>query len=275
VAFIDTMRLAITRAATDPANAEIQSREVLAAAHPARAYLGLDGRDAWPPNSRQVARARRRGDGGTSSRNILWIVSLFITATKTRPISAAMDKSRDIASRASISIAAEGSGISVVRSLPWYRIVIANSAKGTARAAGCDTSFCSGTCAMPIEHGVKIVRPLTSAVWRPEPLIGRKLIPSLEHVTWRDPTVTPTRLAISSRLIPTATKPLICSITCGVNLMRRPLARGLAFVIVMATPLEVVEATSAVCTCSASFFITWFAFLPIAKATKEKGRLRL
>src|SRR6516164_1315311 len=79
---------------------------------------------------------------------------------------------------------------------------------------------------------------LTSAVWR-EPLdkiIRRKLIPSLEHVTWSDPTVTPSRLAISSRLSPSATSSLIFSIACGVNLTRLPLADELAFVIVMAAP---------------------------------------
>jgi len=45
---------------------------------------------------------------------------------------------------------------------------------------------------------------MTSAVWRPEPLgkiIRRKLMPNLKHVTWRYPTLTPSRLAISSRLI--------------------------------------------------------------------------
>src|SRR5262249_50872594 len=118
-------------------------------------------------------------------------------------------------------------------------IIIAKLAKGVARAAGCDTSFCSRTYAMPTEPGVGIVPPLTSAVRRPEPLaeiIRRKLMPNLEQVTWRDPTVTPTRLAISSRLIPTATKPLICSITCGVNLTLLPLPGGLALVIVMAAP---------------------------------------
>src|SRR5215468_9430034 len=85
-----------------------------------------------------------------------------------------MDKSRDIASRASTSIAAEGSdGISVVRSLPWYLIVIANLAKGAARAAGCDP-FSSRRCATPTEPS------LTSAVRRPEQLgkiIRRKLMP--------------------------------------------------------------------------------------------------
>src|SRR5262252_3124479 len=86
---------------------------------------------------------------------------------------------------------------------------------------------------MPTESG------LTSAVWRLEPLgeiIRRKLIPSLEHVTWSDPTVTPSRLAISSRLIPSATHSLIFSIACGVNFMRLPLMEELAFVIVMAAP---------------------------------------
>jgi hypothetical protein len=129
--------------------------------------------------------------------------------------------------------------------LPLWRIIIAKLAKGVARAACCDTSFCSRTSAMPIEHGVGIVLPLTSTVWRPKPLAEitrRKLMPNLEQVTWRDPTVTPTRLAISSRLIPTATKPLISSITCGVNLTRLPLAGWLAVVIVMAAPLEVAEA---------------------------------
>jgi hypothetical protein len=47
-------------------------------------------------------------------------------ATKTCPISPAMSKSRGIASRASVSIAAEESGISVVRALPRCRIVISN-----------------------------------------------------------------------------------------------------------------------------------------------------
>jgi len=63
-------------------------------------------------------------------------------------------------------------------------------AEGAAPAA-----CCSRTGAMPAEHGVGIVLALTSAVWRPEPLgkIRRKLIPSLEHVTWREPTVTPRR----------------------------------------------------------------------------------
>jgi len=139
--------------------------------------------------------------------------------------------------RASDSIAGEGSGISVVFSSPSCRIVIANWATGAARAVGCDT-FCSWTCAMPPEHGVGIVLPLTSGVWC-EPLdkiIRRKLMPSLEHVTWSDPTVTPSRLAISSRLIPSATNALIFSIACGVNFMRLPLMEELAFVIVMTAP---------------------------------------
>src|SRR5262245_46308172 len=86
---------------------------------------------------------------------------------------------------------------------------------------------------MPTEHGVGI-----PPVWC-EPLdkiIRRKLIPSLEHVTWRDPTVTPSRLAISPRLIPSATNSLIFSIACGVNLTRLPLTAELAHVIVMAAP---------------------------------------
>ena len=37
----------------------------------------------------------------------------------------------------------------------------------------------------------------------------RKLMPNLEHVTWREPKVTPSDLAISSREIPSATQSLI------------------------------------------------------------------
>src|SRR5262249_46344841 len=87
--------------------------------------------------------------------------------------------------RASDSIAAEGSGISVVFSSPWHRIVIANWATGAARAASCDTSFGSRTCAMPTEPGAGIVLPLTSSVWC-EPLdkiIRRKLMPSCSDIS--------------------------------------------------------------------------------------------
>jgi hypothetical protein len=166
------------------------------------------------------------------------IISLFIAATKTCPISLAISKSRDIASRASTSIAREGSSISLLCCLPRCRIVMANLAEGATRAAGCDTSFCCRRCVMPSKPGVGTVLLLTSAVCR-EPLdklIRRKLMPSLEHVTWREPTVTPSRLAISSRLIPCATNFLIFSITCAVNLTRLPLAGGLACGIIMAAP---------------------------------------
>ena len=103
------------------------------------------------------------------------------------PISRAMSKSRDIASQARSSIAREGSSISLVCCLPRCRIVMANLAEGAARAAGCDTSFCCRRCVMPSKPGVGTVLLLTSAVCR-EPLdklIRRKLMPSLEHVTWR------------------------------------------------------------------------------------------
>ena len=64
----------------------------------------------------------------------------------------------------------------------------------------------------------------------------RKLMPNLEHVTWSDPAVTPSKLAISSRLTPCVTNSLIFSIACGVNFTRLPLpAEGLTFVIVMAS----------------------------------------
>src|SRR5262249_6544927 len=104
-----------------------------------------------------------RGRAGPRQRNIFWIISLFIAATKTCPISSAMPKSRDVASRANTSTAGEGSGISLVRSLPRCRIVMLNLAEGAVRAAGCDTSFCSRVCAMPTEPGAGIL-PLTSAV---------------------------------------------------------------------------------------------------------------
>jgi hypothetical protein len=98
-------------------------------------------------------------------------------------------------------------------------------------------------------------------------------MPSLEHVTWSDPTVTPSRLAISSRLIPCVTNSLIFSIACGVNLTARlPLAGWLAVVIVMVVPLEVAQATSAACTCSASLFITLFALLSRSAQPPTKHR---
>jgi hypothetical protein len=68
-------------------------------------------------------------------------------------------------------------------------------------------------------------------MWRLEPLGENNS--NLEHVTWSDPTVTPSRLAISSRLSPSATSSLIFSIACEVNLTRLPLAGGMAF---MAAP---------------------------------------
>src|SRR5947207_8505091 len=56
----------------------------------------------------QVARFLAQGP---RQRNILSIISLFIAPTKTCPISAAMSKFREVASRARNSIAGEGSGI--------------------------------------------------------------------------------------------------------------------------------------------------------------------
>src|SRR5205823_9697009 len=114
---------------------------------------------------------------------------------------------------------------------------------GAARVPSCDTYLCSRTCATPTEHGAGIVLPLTSSVWC-EPLdkiIRRKLMPNLEHVTWSEPTVTPSRLAISWRLIPCATSFLILSITSGVNLTRLPLGGELTYAIVMACTREVIR----------------------------------
>jgi hypothetical protein len=55
----------------------------------------------------------------------------------------------------------------------------------------------------------------------------RKLIPSLEHVTASEPTVTPISAAISSRPVPRSTRFLICWIRSGVNFNGLPLGMGL------------------------------------------------
>ena len=47
----------------------------------------------------------------------------------------------------------------------------------------------------------------------------RKLIPNLEQVTCREPTVTPMNLAISSRETPSATQSLIFWMFSGVNFL--------------------------------------------------------
>src|SRR5258705_9067381 len=70
-------------------------------------------------------------------------------------------------------------------------------------------------------------RPTAPTQWDPLPLEYcrvRKLIPNLEHVTWREPTVTPSDLAISSREIPSATQSLIFWMLAGVYFVAiRPL----------------------------------------------------
>jgi hypothetical protein len=48
----------------------------------------------------------------------------------------------------------------------------------------------------------------------------RRLIPRFEQVTCNVPTVTPINPAMSSLLLPTATRSLICSSLSGVNLLR-------------------------------------------------------
>ena len=54
-------------------------------------------------------------------------------------------------------------------------------------------------------------------------------MPNLEHVTWREPKVTPSDLAISSREIPSATHSLIFWMLAGVNIVAvRP--RGAALI---------------------------------------------
>jgi len=82
------------------------------------------GRPAPSEGCRSARRPLRRRD--PRQRNMLWIISLFIAATKTCPIRSTMFRFRDVASRASTAIAGEGSGISEVFSLSWHRIVIAN-----------------------------------------------------------------------------------------------------------------------------------------------------
>ena len=67
-------------------------------------------------------------------------------------------------------------------------------------------------------------RPTAPTQWDPLPLQYcrvRKLIPNLEDVTWREPTVTSINLAISSREIPSATHSLIFWMFSGVNLIVR------------------------------------------------------
>src|SRR5262245_16968171 len=57
-----------------------------------------------------------------------------------------------------------------------------------------------------------------------------KLIPNLEQVTCREPTVTSSRLAISSRPTPCVTQPLIFAIFSGVNFLScLPLTQGASF----------------------------------------------
>ena len=73
-------------------------------------------------------------------------------------------------------------------------------------------------------------RPTAPTQWDPLPLEYcrvRKLIPNLEHVTCREPTVTSINLAISSQ-IPSATQSLIFWMFSGVNLIVR-LPLGVAF----------------------------------------------
>src|SRR5262249_12067673 len=53
-------------------------------------------------------------------------------------------------------------------------------------------------------------------------IIRRKLMPNLEQVTWREPTVTPINSAISSRLFPRSTRFLICWSLSGVNFICLP-----------------------------------------------------
>jgi hypothetical protein len=96
---------------------------------------------ASPPGEKAAARQDQAGQAstqrglsfgeeapqkaGSRQRNMLWIISLFIAATKTCPIRSTMFRFRVVASRASTAIAGEESGISEVFSLPWHRIVIA------------------------------------------------------------------------------------------------------------------------------------------------------
>ena len=81
------------------------------------------------------ARSVQAAEDGTSARNISLIISFFIAAAKLCPTSSAIPKSPDIALSASALMACEVSGTSVATSLPRYRIIIANLAKGAVSTA--------------------------------------------------------------------------------------------------------------------------------------------
>ena len=216
--------------------------------------LGADAETRVPPASRRAdhsyrgdARSVQTEEDGTLLRSISSIISFLIAAAKVWPKSSAALKSRNVAISASSPIARDVSGTSLDTSLPRCRVNIANSAKGAVSAAVIGTSsvFCRRTCVTPTAPGVGMDLPVPSSVWRTEPfcrIIRRKLMPNLEHLTWSDPTVTPSKLAISSRLNPCATNTLIFSKARGVNFARLPLADGLAFVIVVMASSTVITA---------------------------------
>jgi hypothetical protein len=86
--------------------------------------------------------------------------------------------------------------------LPLYRTLMVNAAVPAAAVFATGVGFFSCT----------------------DPVLGlrvRRLIPSLEQVTWREPTVTPICAEISSRLAPRARRSLICCMHSGVNLLGR------------------------------------------------------
>jgi hypothetical protein len=110
--------------------------------------------------------------GELRQRNMLWIISLFIAPTKSFPTSSGISISRDVASRARCRSAAKGSGISLIRSSPSWRMTSSTLNEGGSRAA----PFAWAVCARP----------------RPEPG-RRRLMPRLEHLTCRAPRITPDR----------------------------------------------------------------------------------
>jgi hypothetical protein len=121
-------------------------------------------------------------------------------------------------------------GRSVLRSSPLYCILMANFAVAAptlarhgcgvavrASSAGPDCELCRGGSLFDCRPS--LLQPSSGAATgspkrRPR---CRRLIPSFEHVTCREPTVTPMSSAISCRLFPFSTRFLICPTFSRVN----------------------------------------------------------
>ena len=147
---------------------------------------------------------------------------------------------RNCASNARRLIMSWVSGNSVIRSSPLYCILRAKFAESLcdrssagvvawACSTGTDCEFCSfvGRIGTPSSRPGAVVFLECGPPRRSKPAWvsktgRRKLIPNLEHVTCREPTLTPINLAISCRLFPRSTRFLICWILSGVNFISLP-----------------------------------------------------